>query len=70
LPGTETHLALKIQYNGNKVFWMGGSDEANKIGAKRTDYDYSTGTPLRFTENYSSLNLAAGTEEGQACYIR
>lgn len=70
LPGTETHLALKIQYNGNNVFWMGGSDEANKIGANRTDYDYSTGTPLRFTENYSSLNLAAGTEEGQACYIR
>lgn len=68
LPGTETHLALNIKYNGNNVFWMGSTDASNKIGVDRTDY--STGTPLRFTENYSSLSLAAGTAEGQECYIR
>lgn len=68
LPGTETHLALNIQYNGNNVFWMGSTDASNKIGVDRADY--STGTPLRFTENYSSLSLAAGTAEGRECYIR
>ena len=68
LPGTETHLALNIRYNGNNVFWMGSTDASNKIGVDRADY--STGTPLRFTENYSSLSLAAGTAEGRECYIR
>lgn len=68
LPGTETHLALNIKYNGNNVFWMGSTDASNKIGVDRADY--STGTPLRFTENYSSLSLAAGTAEGRECYIR
>ena len=68
LPGTETHLALNIQYNGDNVFWMGSTDASNKIGVDRADY--STGTPLRFTENYSSLSLAAGTAEGRECYIR
>ena len=68
LPGTEAHLALNIRYNEDNVFWMGSTDASNRIGVDRTDY--STGTPLRFTENYSSLSLAAGTVEGQACYIR
>lgn len=68
LPGTEIHLALNIRYNGDRVFWMGSDDASNKIGVDRADY--STGTPLRFTENYSSLSLAAGTAEGRECYIR
>lgn len=68
LPGTETKLALNIKYNNSNIFFIGSTDSENRIGIDRADY--STGGPIRFTQNYNNLSLAAGTVEGQACYIR
>lgn len=52
--GAETRMAVGVQYNGEYIFFDGDDD---RIGIRRNDY--TTGGPIRFTQNYDNINLNA-----------